>query len=116
MQPAMLGWQGMEEQLTLKRLAEIRGRVNSREANAVTDADADWTPVHTPLLRQILAAAEKGLQAEELAQVGRTIAYFVDKHRLPLDADTKRELDAALAPFAKEAPSPQAVEELVPTI
>jgi hypothetical protein len=101
------------KKLTLKGLEEFRRQLNSKEANAVTDQDADRTDIATSLLRDLIATAELGLRGEELASVGRTVMHLNTIGIIHLDPDTKRELEAALEPFKKPVAGVEAVEEAV---
>ena len=100
----------MRRPLTKEYLAQLKQVVYTKEANAVTDRDADRIDIETGVLQDLLAAARKGLDGEELAKVGRTVIHLDDIGIIVLDKDTRRELDLTLEPFQK-APMLRVVTE-----
>ena len=94
----------MRKQLTKEYLSHLKSVVYQKEANALTDRDASRTDIDTEVLQDLIVAARKGLDGDELGRVGRTVAHLDDIGRIELDTDTRRELDLALEPFAKAPP------------
>jgi hypothetical protein len=103
-------------EITIPYLAHLRAVINAKEANALTDDDAWRTNIDTDVLRAVIRAAEKGVKGEELARVGRTVVHLDSIGIIKLDHDTRRELDAALEPFAKPPALHVVAEDPAPSI
>jgi hypothetical protein len=100
----------MRKPLTKAYLVHLKQVIYQKEANAVTDRDADRTDIDTDVLQDLIVAAQKGLDGEELAKVGRTVVHLDNVGIITLDSDTRRELDLMLEPFQK-APVLKLVQE-----